>query len=273
VSTITLHKASIYGFIAAMLIVAGFLTGLIVGLTGVGGGALMTPILLLVFGISPVTAVGTDLWFAAITKLVATRIHSAAGLIDWQVTKRLWAGSLPAAGLTVLAMKAGLIVTSFDLLKTAVAVAVLVTAAGLLLQPVLQKTGRGQRLNKTDSFKAWQPVLTVAAGAGLGVIVTLTSVGAGALGVVMLTYLYPLRLTPARLIATDIVHAIPLALFAGLGHLMVGHVDFELLGWLLLGSIPGVFIGAKLSSRLPARVLRIALALVLCAVAIKLLGS
>ena len=102
---------------------------------------------------------------------------------------------------------------------------------------------------------------------------TLTSVGAGALGVVMLTYLYPLRLTPARLIATDIVHAIPLALFAGLGHLMVGHVDFELLGWLLLGSIPGVFIGAKLSSRLSARFLRIALALVLCAVAIKLLGS
>ena len=258
---------------STMLILAGFLTGLIVGLTGVGGGALMTPILLLIFGIAPVTAVGTDLWFAAITKLVATRIHSAAGLIDWQVTKRLWAGSLPAAGATVLAMKAGLIATSFDLLKTAVAVAVLVTAAGLLLQPVLQKAGRGQRLSQAESFKAWQPVFTVAAGAGLGVIVTLTSVGAGALGVVMLTYLYPLRLTPARLIATDIAHAIPLALFAGLGHLMVGHVDFELLGWLLLGSIPGVFIGAKLSSRLPARVLRIALALVLCAVAMKLLGS
>jgi uncharacterized membrane protein YfcA len=232
----------------------------------------MTPILLLVFGIAPVTAVGTDLWFAAITKLVATRMHSAVGLIDWQVVKRLWAGSLPATGLTVLAMKAGLIVTNFDLLTTAVAIAALVTAAGLFLQPLLQKTGRRQLLNKTDSFKAWQPILTVAAGTGLGVIVTLTSVGTGALGAVILTYLYPLRLTPARLIATDIAHAIPLALFAGLGHLMVGYVDFELLSWLLLGSIPGVFIGANLSSRLPAPVLRIALALVLCAVAIKLLG-
>ena len=187
-----------------MLISAGFVTGLIVGLTGVGGGALMTPILLLVFGVAPVTAVGTDLWFAAVTKLVATRIHSAAGLIDWQVVKRLWVGSLPAAGLTVLAMKAGLIATSLDLLKAAVAVAVLVTALGLFLQLFLQKIVRGQRLNKTDSFKSWQPLLTVLAGAGLGVIVTLTSVGAGALGVVMLTYLYPLRLTPARLIATEL---------------------------------------------------------------------
>lgn len=231
----------------------------------------MTPILLLVFGIAPVTAVGTDLWFAAITKLVATRVHYAAGLIDWRVVRRLWVGSLPAAALTVLAMKAGLLVTSFDLLKAAVGAAVLVTAAGLLLQPLLQSTGRGQRLSQAGSFKAWQPVLTIAAGAGLGVIVTLTSVGAGALGVVMLTYLYPLRLTPARLIATDIVHAIPLALFAGLGHLMVGHVDFELLGWLLLGSIPGVFVGAKLSSRLPERFLQVALAAVMVVVAFKLL--
>jgi uncharacterized membrane protein YfcA len=128
-------------------------------------------------------------------------------------------------------------------------------------------------LGNESTFKRLQPVLTVAAGAGLGVIVTLTSVGAGALGVVILTYLYPLRLTPARLIATDIVHAIPLALFAGIGHLFVGHVDFELLGWLLLGSIPGVLIGAHLSARLPARLLRIALASVLSVVAVKLLVS
>ena len=256
-----------------MLTLAGFLTGLVVGLTGVGGGALMTPILLLVFGIAPVTAVGTDLWFAALTKLVATRVHHAAGLIDWGVVKRLWAGSLPAAGLTVLAMKMGWVTTSFEILRMAVAVAVLVTAVGLVFQPWLQGLGRGKRLAQEAAFKSLQPVLTVAAGAGLGVIVTLTSVGAGALGVVILTYLYPLRLTPARLIATDIVHAIPLALFAGLGHLLVGHVDFELLGWLLLGSIPGVFIGAKLSTKLPARFLRLALATVLCAVAIKLLAA
>ena len=115
-----------------MLTLSGFLTGLVVGLTGVGGGALMTPILLLVFGIAPVTAVGTDLWFAALTKLVATRVHHAAGLIDWGVVKRLWAGSLPAAGLTVLAMKMGWVTTSFEILRTAVGVAVLVTAVGLV---------------------------------------------------------------------------------------------------------------------------------------------
>ncbi len=113
----------------------------------------------------------------------------------------------------------------------------------------------------------------MASSALLGWLATLTSVGAGTLGVVILSYLYPLRLTPARLIATDIVHAIPLVLFAGVGHLLVGHVDFELLGWLLLGSILGVWIGAKLSARLPARVLRLALAIVLTAVSVKLLWS
>jgi uncharacterized membrane protein YfcA len=256
-----------------MLTIAGFLTGLVVGLTGVGGGALMTPILLLVFGVAPVTAVGTDLWFAALTKLVATRVHHSAGLIDWGVVKLLWMGSLPAAALTVSAMKMGWVTTSFDLLRMAVAGAVLITALGLLLQPWLQRLGRGRRRGNELTFKRLQSPLTVAAGAGLGVVVTLTSVGAGALGVVILTYLYPFRLTPARLIASDIVHAIPLALFAGIGHLFVGHVDFELLGWLLLGSVPGVLIGAHLSARLPARLLRIALASILSAVAVKLIVS
>jgi len=254
-----------------MLILAGFLTGLVVGLTGVGGGALMTPVLLLFFGIAPVTAVGTDLWFAALTKLVATRIHHAAGLIDWQVVKRLWAGSLPASALTVAAMKFAEITTDFSFLKSAIGAAVLITAVGLLMQPILQRVGKERRLKQEEKFKHLQGPLTVASGAVLGVLVTLTSVGAGALGVVMLTYLYPLRLTPSRLIASDIVHAIPLALFAGLGHLLIGHVDFKLLGWLLLGSIPGVWIGAKLSSRLPAQALRLALAVALIAVAVKLL--
>lgn len=254
-----------------MLILAGFLTGLIVGLTGVGGGALMTPLLLLFFGVAPVTAVGTDLWFAALTKIAATRVHHAAGLIDWPIVKRLSMGSLPAAGLTVLAMQAAEFSTDFSFLKTIIGLAVLITAGGLLMQPLLQRVGKNRRLAHEEAFKVLQGPLTVASGALLGVLVTLTSVGAGALGVVVLSYLYPLRLTPSRLIATDIVHAIPLALFAGIGHLMVGHVDFALLGWLLVGSIPGVLIGAKLSSRLPARVLRIALALVLTAVAVKLI--
>lgn len=216
---------------------------------------------------------GTDLWFAALTKLVATRVHHSAGLIDWGVVKLLWTGSLPAAALTVVAMKMGWVTTNFDLLRIAIACAVLVTALGLLFQPWLQCLGRGRRLGNESTFKRLQSALTVAAGAGLGVVVTLTSVGAGVLGVVILTYLYPSRLTPARLIATDIVHAIPLALFAGIGHLFVEHVDFELLGWLLLGSVSGVLIGAHLSARSSASFLRIALALVLSAVAVKLVVS
>lgn len=254
-----------------MLTLAGFLTGLLVGLTGVGGGALMTPILLLIFGISPVTAVGTDLWFAAITKLVATAMHRTTGLIDWQVVHRLWWGSLPAAAATIVLMKLGLLSFHFESLKIAIAGAVMLTAVGMLFQKQLH--GLGQRLRLTDAthFKAVQAPLTVVAGALLGVMVTVTSIGAGALGAVMMAYLYPLRLKPAKLIATDIVHAIPLAVFAGLGHLLIGHVDLELLAWLLTGSIPGVLLGSFVSSRLPQSLLRAALSAVLLAVGAKLI--
>lgn len=254
-----------------MLIVAGATTGFLVGLTGVGGGALMTPLLLLIFGIAPLTAVGTDLWFAAITKLFATRIHQRHGLIDWQVVRRLWLGSLSASVLTLLWMTAHPVdQTAVSSLKTMIAFAVLLTAAGILMQKHLHALGHKLRTTDADHFKAWQPPLTVLAGAVLGVLVTLTSVGAGALGAVFLAYLYPLRLTPPRLIATDIVHAIPLAFFAGTGHLIVGNINFGLLGNLLLGSIPTVIVGAMLSAKLPHGLLRAALALVLLAVGAKL---
>lgn len=257
-----------------MLIVAGAITGFLVGLTGVGGGALMTPLLLLMFGVAPLTAVGTDLWFAAITKLFATRIHHAHGLIDWSVVCRLWMGSLSASVLTLLWMHAHPVDhTALTLLKTMIAVAVLLTAAGILLQKQLHALGRKLRIADADNFKSWQPALTVLAGAVLGALVTLTSVGAGALGAVFLAYLYPLRLTPPRLIATDIVHAIPLALFAGAGHLLMGNLNFELLGNLLLGSVPAVIAGAMLSARLPHGLLRAALALVLVVVGAKLVWT
>ncbi len=254
-----------------MLILSGFLTGLLVGLTGVGGGALMTPILLIFFGFAPTTAIGTDLFFAAFTKIVAGGVHHASGLIDWQVLKRMWLGSLPASGLTIFLIKDfdGLLQT--DLLKDAIAYLVVLTALGILLQGHLQRLGKKFRINDHESFKYFQPPLTVMAGALLGVLVTLTSIGAGALGAVFLTYLYPLRLHPARLVATDIVHAIPLALFAGLGHLLIGHVDFLLLGALLLGSVPGAYIGARLSSSLPSKSIKLILALVLIIVSMKLL--
>lgn len=258
----------------AMLMAAGAITGLLVGLTGVGGGALMTPLLLLVFGVAPLAAVGTDLWFAAITKLFATRIHHRHGLIDWQVVKRLWLGSMTASALTLGWMKLHPVdETAVTLLKAAIAAAVLVTALGMLLQKPLHALGRKLRTADGEHFKAAQGPLTVLAGAVLGVLVTLTSVGAGALGAVFLAYLYPLRLTPPRLVATDIVHAIPLAMFAGLGHLLIGNVDVGLLGNLLLGSIPAVMIGAMLSARLPHALLRGALAVVLLLIGVKLWWS
>ncbi len=257
-----------------MLIVAGAGTGFLVGLTGVGGGALMTPLLLLVFGIAPLNAVGTDLWFAAITKIFATRVHHGHGLIDWQVVRRLWLGSLSASALTLVWMKwhpaDGSAVT---LLKATIACAVIVTAFGIVFQKSLHGLGRRLRVGNAARFKSTQAPLTVMAGAALGILVTLTSVGAGALGAVFLAYLYPLRLTPPRLIATDIVHAIPLAIFAGMGHLLIGNVDFGLLGNLLIGSIPGVLLGAVLSARMPHGLLRASLAAVLMVIGFKLWWS
>ena len=254
-----------------MLLVSGFLVGMLVGLTGVGGGSLMTPLLLLIFGVAPVTAVGTDLWFAAITKMVAGKIHHSKGLIDWQVLRYLWVGSLPASLVMIIAMKFGAIQLNVVMLKQAVAIAVLITSASMLFQKELHSLGKYFRISQPQRFKSVQPLLTVLAGAVLGLLVTLTSIGAGAVGVVMLTYLYPLRLTPPRLIATDIVHAIPLAIFAGIGHLYIGNVDFVLLGWLLMGSVPGVMVGATLSSKLPQQILRIGIAIILGLVAMKLL--
>jgi len=257
--------------VEASLLAAGALTGLLVGLTGVGGGALMTPLLLLVFGVAPMTAVGTDLWFAAITKLFASRIHQGHGLIDWPVVRRLWLGSLSTSAITLAWMHFRPVADPDGaFLKSVIAVVIVLTSVGLLLHKQLHTLGYRLRTTSAERFKAVQAPLTILSGAVLGILVTLTSIGAGALGAVLLVYLYPLRLTPPRLIATDIAHAIPLAVFAGLGHLVIGNVDLSLLGNLLLGSIPGVVVGAVLSARLPHGVLRISLALVLFAIGLKL---
>lgn len=254
------------------LLVAGAATGLLVGLTGVGGGALMTPLLLLFFGVAPMAAVGTDLWFAAITKLAATRMHHGKGLIDWPIVKRLWLGSLTASAATLLWMWRHPVHEDVTgPLTSVIAVAVLVTAVGMLFQRRLHSVGLRFRLDRVHRFKSLQAPLTVGAGALLGFLVTLTSVGAGALGAVLLVYLYPIRLTPPRLVATDIVHAIPLAAFAGVGHLIIGNVEFGLLFNLLLGSIPAVLVGAYLSTRLPHHLMKSLIAMVLVLIAVKLL--
>lgn len=251
---------------------AGALTGLLVGLTGVGGGALMTPVLLLVFGVAAPTAVATDLWFAAITKTIAARMHWRAERVDWQVARRLWMGSLPVALAVVAATSLGASISRVGWLSHAIGALVFATALGLLLAPRLAKIARAFRLGRPDTFKGMQPGLTVAAGATLGVCVALTSVGAGALGSVMLLYLYPLRMTPLRLVATDIVHAVPLAVVAGLGYLYAGLVDGRMLLSLLVGSVPAVYAGSLVAQRAKGRWIQVCLALVLLAVGGRMLA-
>jgi len=255
-----------------MYSVAGFLVGALVGMTGVGGGALMTPILVLLFGVGPATAVGTDLWFAALTKSVGGFMHHRRGGVDWQVLRRLSLGSLPASVLTLLWLRfSGSGQTEQRLILTTLGCVLLLTVLAMIFRAKTQAWGRAIRLRAPGRFKRAQPALTVFAGAVLGTLVTLTSVGAGALGVVMLVYLYPLRMRPAKLVGTDIVHAIPLTIIAGSGHLLLGNVDLVLLGTLLLGSIPGIVFGSFVSAKVPEPLLRWAIALALSFAGIKLI--
>jgi uncharacterized membrane protein YfcA len=256
-----------------MFIVSGFFTGMLMGLTGVGGGAVMTPILLLVFGVAPAAAIGTDLWFASITKSVAVGMHHNTNLIDWQVVRRMWAGSLPAAAVTITLMKFGYLGVNLSFLKMAIGSAVVLTALSILFKDQLHALGQRFRLKDAEHFKQWQLPLTVFSGVLLGVMVSLTSIGAGAFGAMILTYLYPLRMTPHKLVATDIAHAIPLTMIAGMGHLVIGNVDFDLLLKLLIGSVPGVIVGVLLSTRLPQNILRWGIVICLLLVGGKLLWS
>jgi uncharacterized membrane protein YfcA len=254
--------------------VSGLLVGTLVGLTGVGGGSLMAPILILLFRVSPVTAVGTDLWFAAVTKSFGGIVHHKLGDPDWQVVRRLACGSIPASIVTLLVLsqyhqaplKQGFVMD-------ALGIVIILTAVATLSWNFIQKKAVNFDRKAAVAFKRYQPALTVGAGAILGVLVSMTSVGAGALGATMLLALYPLRMSPSRLVGTDIVHAVPLTLAAGLGHLWLGNVDFVLLGALLVGSIPGIVLGSFLATRVSAHVIRPLLAFVLIATGIKMLMS
>jgi uncharacterized membrane protein YfcA len=242
---------------------AGLIVGLAVGLTGVGGGSLMAPILILVFGMSPATAVGTDLWFAGITKTVGGFVHHKHGGPDWPIVRRLAMGSLPAAALTVWWLSSA----DFHQIKGGTIMhvlgfALLVTALCTLFKTQIHAFATGARTTAVAAHP-WQPAATVAAGAILGFLVTLTSVGSGALGAAMLLFLYPFRLSAKRLVGTDIVHAVPLTFAAGLGHLWIGSVDLSKLGGLLLGSIPGVIVGSLLTHRLSDGAIRPVLAAIL----------
>jgi len=252
-------------------IVGGALVGAVVGATGVGGGSLMTPLLTLVFGLPAQVAVGTDLLFASVTKLSGAITHWRRGNVQWSITGWLTLGSVPAALATIAALRAwhpdaaqfGAFV------RPALAAALLLTAAGLLARSQVQAFGRRFAPAQADPATAVRPGATVAVGLVIGVMVTLTSVGAGVIGVVALLYLYP-ALTAKRLVAVDIAHAIPLTLVAGLGHVALGTVNWPVLGALLVGSVPAISIGALLADRLPEKVLRVLLAAMLTLIGTRL---
>jgi uncharacterized membrane protein YfcA len=248
-------------------IVAGFVVGLLVGLTGVGGGSLMTPILVLFFHIKPALAVGTDLLYASVTKSVGIFAHGKLGNIDWKIVRLLAYGSVPASILTTLYLRDQDIASdaAVNTIKFWLGIALLVTSLSVLFRSQLAKLSKKEHLVNAQ----WTPYLTVTLGLVLGALVTLTSVGAGALGVTALLIIYPNR--PINtIIGSDIAHAVPLTLVAGLGHASIGTVDYNLLGTLLIGSIPGIWIGSHLSSKMAEHWVRIALALILIFVGLKL---
>jgi uncharacterized membrane protein YfcA len=252
-----------------MFTLSGFVVGLIVGVTGVGGGSLMTPLLVLFFGVSPATAVGTDLLYASLTKTVGAWVHSRRGTVDWKVVGLLSLGSLPAALVTILLLKyLALDEKSLRTLVTGVlSAALLLTAVVLLFKQQIMKVAR--RSEGNELHHRYLPAATLATGVIVGALVTVSSIGAGVLGTVALLFLYP-RMPSAKVVGTDIAHAVPLTAFAGMGHLALGTVDLVLLGSLLAGSLPGIYIGSHVSAKVPEHVLRPTLAVILLIIGFKM---
>jgi uncharacterized membrane protein YfcA len=255
-------------FIHLPYTIAGIVVGALVGLTGVGGGSLMTPLLVLLFGVHPATAVGTDLLYAGITKISGSAVHHRNGSIDWTVVRRLASGSAPAALATVLTLgwlgaHSG---RSGNAISVILGYALLLTATILLFRPWLVAKSQPFFSKMSERQIA---ALTVALGAALGVLVTISSVGAGAIGVTVLLMLYP-KMSTLRIVGSDIAHAVPLTLIAGAGHWAIGSVDVSMLVSLLLGSIPGIIIASQFAARLPDRALRTLLAMALVLAGAKL---
>ncbi len=258
-------------------IFSGFFVGFVVGLTGVGGGSLMTPLLIFGFGIKPILAVGTDLLFAAFTKLGGTVNLTLARRIDWKIVGTLSLGSIPAALLTVGALHyVGAANEAMQKLVTStLGVALLLTAAATLYKAIKgANTPQARELTEEELAHATQPrhpALPIIFGALIGVLVSLTSVGAGAIGVTALMLLYP-ALPLNRIVAADVAYAVPLTLVAGLGHASIGSVDWSLLAKLLAGSLPGIWLGTKLGSHVPDRAIRAVLSVLLAFAGVKLLA-
>ena len=242
---------------------------MLVGITGVGGGSLMTPLLLAVFGLHPAVAIGTDLCFAASTKSAGAVTHHQAGQVDWRITARLLAGSLPAAAATLAGMHfSGLMHRHAGALPVVLGVALLVSACIVVNRRLWMALGL--RLERHITA-ARRKTLTLACGALLGAIVALSSIGAGAIGAALIMLLYP-RLPAHRVVGSDIAHAVPLTLLTGIGYAALGLVDWHLLLALLLGSLPGIWLGSRLTRRLPEALIRMLLCLSLATAGLKLIG-
>ena len=254
--------------ITVLYSLSGFAVGMLVGMTGVGGGSLMTPLLILMFGVHPATAVGTDLLYAAATKTAGTFVHGVSHTIEWRVVGRLAAGSVPLTAFTLF------VLSRFDLtgeaasglITSVLGAALFVTAAVLIFRRKILAIYVAH-VGELDPRRT--ALLTVATGAVLGVLVSISSVGAGALGVTALVMLYP-KLPTARIVGSDIAHAVPLTLVAGIGHWIMGSVDGHIIGSLLAGSLPGIFLGSYVATRVPDAVLRFTLATTLIVVGSKL---
>ena len=249
--------------------VSGLVVGLLVGLTGVGGGSLMTPLLVLLFGIHPATAVGTDLLYAACTKTVGTLVHGARSTIEWRVVGLLASGSLPAAAVTLYGLvRLGAPSDSVShLISVVLGIALLLTALSLIFRGSIRRWASSDERREAPRQAA---LLTVLTGVVLGAVVSVSSVGAGAIGVTVLILLYP-RLPIARIVGSDIAHAVPLTLAAGLGHWWIGSVNLHLFVSLISGSIPGIIAGSLIATRVSDRILTPILAGVLLLVGGKLL--
>ena len=253
---------------------SGLLVGILVGITGVGGGSLMTPLLVLLFNVHPATAVGTDLLYAAITKSAGTAVHSHNKTVNWRIVGTLALGSIPAA-LVTLYLMAGVDRDSLSfrtVLTHSLGWMLFLTAILLIFRkPIVDRFANWRRNHKPVEPRTIA-IGTLFLGILLGALVTLTSVGAGALGVTALLMLYP-RLEIRDVVGSDIVHAVPLTLVGGLGYWMIGEIDWALLVSLLIGSIPGIIFGSQLAPRMPDRLIRPILAVTLALVALKLVTS
>ncbi len=253
--------------IKPLYLISGFVIGALTGMTGTGGGALMTPVLIIVFGIHPVTAVGTDLLYASLTKASGTVVHAYNRTVDWKVVGWLAAGSIPMTALTLLALFYLDIHgdATQNLVTKILGLALFFTAISLIFRRQLAQI-YAERIGTISPRLARN--LTILTGAVLGVLVSISSVGAGAIGVTALILLYP-EMPTLRIVGSGIAHAVPLTLIAGLGHWALGSIDWQLLGSLLVGSIPGIVIGSVLSQRVPETVIRVTLSVTLILICAK----